>query len=606
MWFRGRTPRNEAVVAAPSSSIVGKSNASSSINNNNNNNNNKLESDPSSRKKRPKQQETNLNTTTTQKRQVSVTPIEHAAILRERIRLQEARQKRNDESKRKCVTITDDAPTGRLCHKEKQTSLMSHKSRNMISRLNGSVSYRRNGVASRTRTSRLVKALFFILGFGLAILFVYSPFLHVDTSFQSIKQVQQNSTKVYFLNASKHVDDNKDLFSASWLQPVESFLKFDTSGKNLATKQAGSNALFQSNLKRVQMTLDWLDFSVEHLSSWIHATDTLKYNDNNVAFHVILSKFYEYIKSVVIHDSNTSMKDTIAVIAFEPWSSRTKPHVATQLSVASLAATIASLIQAGFGRVVVVGYHVQDEEYANESFRLLLSLISSKHNGWSNTSAKSLLDKIQGTEMAYVRAATEEVISLKTPINIVKGALAGLQNALMSTKRQYEWLGAARNASSWKYVYLTEADSILQTKPSSLPYLKQALDQGMILAPHRLQALPHEYDLAGMNKNRNKMVPATTVGNFSTILQLHPWEGAVCCDEYSQVYHKPWEQYPKCNSHWWQCGFNDKQDHSRLEHYNLIRLSNPGMNLVSLAANHNGRQCKPSNSGTCIPPNKAK
>ena len=57
-------------------------------------------------------------------------------------------------------------------------------------------------------------------------------------------------------------------------------------------------------------------------------------------------------------------------------------------------------------------------------------------------------------------------------------------------------------------------------------------------------------------------------------------EGAVCCDEYSQDYYKPWEQYPKCNSHWWQCGFNDQQDHSRLEHYNLIRLSNPGMNLV--------------------------
>jgi hypothetical protein len=34
-----------------------------------------------------------LNTATTQTRQVNVTPVEHAAILRERIRLQEARQK---------------------------------------------------------------------------------------------------------------------------------------------------------------------------------------------------------------------------------------------------------------------------------------------------------------------------------------------------------------------------------------------------------------------------------------------------------------------------------------------------------------------------------
>jgi hypothetical protein len=71
--------------------------------------------------------------------------------------------------------------------------------------------------------------------------------------------------------------------------------------------------------------------------------------------------------------NTTSTKDTIAVIAFEPWSSRTKPHhVATQLSVASLAtATIASMIQKlmALERVVVAcGIpYVQDEEYANDS-----------------------------------------------------------------------------------------------------------------------------------------------------------------------------------------------------------------------------------------------
>jgi hypothetical protein len=71
----------------------------------------------------------------------------------------------------------------------------------------------------------------------------------------------------------------------------------------------------------------------------------------------------------------------------------------------------------------------------------------------------------------------------------------------------------------------------------------------------------------------------------------------------ANYYHKPWKQYPKCNSHWcWQCGLNDQQDHSWLEHYNLIWLSNPGMNIVSLAANHNGQQCQPSCNGgaACI------
>jgi hypothetical protein len=61
---------------------------------------------------------------------------------------------------------------------------------------------------------------------------------------------------------------------------------------------------------------------------------------------------------------------------------------------------------------------------------------------------------------------------------------------------------------------------------------------------------------------------------------------------------------------------NDQQDHSRLEHYDLIRLSNPGMNLARgwawQRANHSGRQaCKPSSNNirgtSCIiPSNKAK
>ena len=553
MWFRGRATRNDAVIAVPSSASIDKADASN------------IKHPPPSTSRKSKRP---LNSTREQKRQVSVTPVDHPAIIRERQRLHDARQKQRPHHKGK--------PKGS--------------------------SYR----SKRTIASRLVSVLFFAIGFGLPfLLFLYDSHPDTDKASKRLRNPQNSDSRnVYFIQAGKHMDD-KDLFSASWLQPISSFLKFDTSGKNLATTQAGSNALFQSNREKVKMTLDWLDFSVEHLSSWMEATETFK-SDDNVAFHVILSKLYEYIKSVSIHESDTSMIDTISVIAFEPWTSRTKPNVANQLSVASLAATIASLIQAGFGRVVVVGYNVQDEEYAEESFRLLLSLISNKDTSVKTTTAKQSFAKIERTELAYVRAATEDVISQKTPINIVKGALTGLQKALtrqsMSTERQYEWLGTARNASSWKYVYLTEPDSILQTRPSSLPFLKEALDQGMILAPHRLQALPHEYDLAGM-KNTHKRVP--NFGNFSTIQQLNPWKGAVCCDEYSKS-HKPWKQYPKCNSHWWQCGFNDQQDHSRLEHYHLIRLTNPGMNLVTLAANHNGRRCITSNSGVCIPPDVRK
>jgi len=160
-------------------------------------------------------------------------------------------------------------------------------------------------------------------------------------------------------------------------------------------------------------------------------------------------------------------------------------------------------------------------------------------------------NKIRSTEIGYVQAVTEDVISAKTPINIVKGALVGLQNALkgsLNSIQQQEWLGTS--SRDWKYVYLTEADTILQTKPSALVQLKTALDEGLILAPHRLQLLPHEYDLRGM-KNRNKMVPAK--GNFTNVTTLNPLNGAVCCHDY----HKPldYQHAGECKSFWWQCGF---------------------------------------------------
>jgi hypothetical protein len=63
----------------------------------------------------------------------------------------------------------------------------------------------------------------------------------------------------------------------------------------------------------------------------------------------------------------------IAVVAFQPWESTENPNQGRTLTVSSLAATMASLLQAGFGRVVVVGHGDDDLEIAQETFRLLYS-----------------------------------------------------------------------------------------------------------------------------------------------------------------------------------------------------------------------------------------
>lgn len=257
---------------------------------------------------------------------------------------------------------------------------------------------------------------------------------------------------------------------------------------------------------------------------------------------------------------------------------------------------MASLIRAGFGRVVIVGYKDDDADVVQEAFHLLHS---SNGNGGDNDSPSQAM--IGSTEIAYVKATTKEVTSRHTAINLVKGALMGLQNALngnMDETRAREWLGSNHGASHWKYVYLTEPDTILETRPSTLVQLKDALDKGMILMPHRLQPLPHESDVKGM-KNPVKFVPATA--KFAPVVDLNALENGSCCDEYRGTY-KPWKRHGKCEStiFWWQCGFNKNRDHSRLQDYQLIRLES-GTGVVNLAATEHGRCCIPSIS-ECVPP----
>lgn len=236
----------------------------------------------------------------------------------------------------------DDAPTGRLMrHKEKrQTKVWNKSLETLYQDWMGSVSFRRKWWCGKESNKSIGEAcvlralLFCILGFGLLILFVGILFFSACRHIVSVQASKCNKTlpKCILSQCRKtRVDDNKDfLFSASYKLLAASRIVSQVGHEwwqNLATKQlAGiSNALFlQSNLKKYDKWHVGLVglFCRASIQLDSHATDTpLKYNDNNVAFHVILSKLYEYIKSVVIiiHDSNTCMKDTIVVLADCIW-----------------------------------------------------------------------------------------------------------------------------------------------------------------------------------------------------------------------------------------------------------------------------------------------
>jgi hypothetical protein len=128
-------------------------------------------------------------------------------------------------------------------------------------------------------------------------------------------------------------------------------------------------------------------------------------------------------------------------------------------------------------------YEQGDARFAQEAFSTLVNRTSANNHGKG-----SLMIQIGNTEVGYASSSKEEVASKITPIIRVKGALAGLQHAIQgkmepSCLREC-WLGVTCNAYYWTYVYLTEPDTILQTRPLALVQIREALDNGLILAHH--------------------------------------------------------------------------------------------------------------------------
>lgn len=68
--------------------------------------------------------------------------------------------------------------------------------------------------------------------------------------------------QVYFVERGQL--DLMDHFSGSWLQPVENFLKMNLTYVNIV--EDGCHQAYRQNKTAAQMTVDWLDFSVEHMS----------------------------------------------------------------------------------------------------------------------------------------------------------------------------------------------------------------------------------------------------------------------------------------------------------------------------------------------------
>ena len=386
------------------------------------------------------------------------------------------------------------------------------------------------------------------------------------------------------------------------------------------------------------MTRDWLDFSVEHLSKWWKILQALTDVSSPIPYQTIVSRLVFYIRNDVLNklpeeedlpqNVTTTTRRTIAVIPFMPYKSRTERSSWGQhLTVASVAATISSLARQGFGRVVLASFDSEDDFYVRTAIRLLRdkslweaapSSVENTDLDWERTIqgafqeylGNSKADESTNSSLFVSRFGAIEIgfVSMTRPKdkhrrNVPRATLKGLRNAFLgnfNTSETELWLGPrSRDPSFWRYVYLTEADTILQTRRSNLPDFQTILDNNLLLVPHRLQPVPHESDVQGYDDNR-RFIPSLGPMKEVRSLDASLNGGASCCDlGINRPCSPAGSKSPFCKQGWY---FNETrqketiekslQRHSLLWNYSLVRLEQ-GVGIVTLAANNHGRQCLP-------------
>ena len=297
-------------------------------------------------------------------------------------------------------------------------------------------------------------------------------------------------------------------------------------------------------------------YSVEHLSKWY---DMMNIFVNNIPFQFVISSLEDYVKRGKDYPVTPFLKQTIAVIAFKPFTAELDVHsdLANQLTIPTLAATIESIRRAGMGRVVVVGVNAdKDRSMVEEVFQRVYRQLN------RNQPSEGPVTHLGHLEVAFCDGLVEDAQTSDANIklNVPKATLMGLRRAVSAAQegRSQEenvkaWLGD-HETNHWQYIYLTAPDSVLNTRPSTLKTLQEQLNNGMVLLPWRFQLMPHEADVEQCAA-RDLFVHRLPHGEFFydvhelDALELHPDK---CCDEAKGPDFKPWKEVGEdCGKSWY-------------------------------------------------------
>ncbi|KAG7374627.1 hypothetical protein IV203_013722 [Nitzschia inconspicua] len=399
--------------------------------------------------------------------------------------------------------------------------------------------------------------------------------------------------------------ENMQIYTAAWWQSVERFvgcpideIKSLKDATIVPVRRSGNGQ------DDCHMTVDYLDFMVEHLSGWY------QWSESNEGLAYATGRMQLATEQMVQkrHKQSTIfMQTTLAVI---PLAANSKNPAQLRTLQEAMATTITSLLQKGIGRVVIVGHFENDAILARNAFLQLQMLYEQ-----TESVAEQIYDSTLPFQVELKRQVDNETIvqqlafvHTKGDGNLVpKAALKGLQLALKGkvddngqvpelwlgpkspTKQQF--MSGIRHpwtSWNWEYIYFTEPDQVLNARLT--PSFTKAMDRDGIILPHRLQPIPHVSDLVGLVE----LQPAPV---YKFIVTMDP-EVDACCD-LGPKSNTGFVAAKKegCTDYWWKCFYEDGAEH--MQQYDLIRATT---GVVHVAADGHARQCRPikGGRGTCV------
>jgi len=451
-----------------------------------------------------------------------------------------------------------------------------------------------------------------------------------DIAKQAAKDVLSHPAEFFVISRQSRQQVN--YYSGVWYANREKFLKIKVS--NMKTLEAATHHLIPA-ANEVRMARDWFDFSVEHISHWFkhfQKGPKLSASDSEEVMQKIVQTIKQYLHkdgTQYLTAENSAMRETIALLPLYDIEESGQTEVSLRLPMTtpksanpdkerskivtmySVAATIWSMHKIGIRRVVVAGRTDEQPLLVKTVFWIINDLIETSMRKGEN-SDNALFHPI---ELVFINAFNETLAATnragKKLVLLPQHAIQKLQFAMKGMLNPSETqVMLGNDPSYWRYVYFTEADLILHSRPSALPSFRQHLDAGDAIAAYRFQVLPHEADFPEL-KYPGQLVP--NLGVFSDVKDLNPQNGDACCDLGDTW---PGKEHGKCGAgvFWLYCGFpKNKEDgtskkkytneadaleaHKRLVKYPMLRIQS-GLGVVVVGSH--ARVCRPSKVGSCV------